>query len=197
MNSQKKHDESGFTLIELMVAAALSVVVLSLVGGIIFSSTQAEGTVRTVSQATSAGQLVTASVQNGIRNSAVSLGRTTPYQLTAPTGSDQMLVALVVSNGATATASCAAWYYSATEQSVRYLTSGSAINAPTSSALANWTLLAKGIAPISPSTTIFTARGSYGVNLAFQASAGTSASPIPFQSSITSRTAMTGAIACY
>lgn len=197
MTTSVKDTEQGFTLVELMVAAMLSLVVLTLIGGILFSSTQAEGTVRTVAQATSAGQVVTASVQNGIRNSAISLNSTTPYKLTVPTGSDQLLVALVVSNGTTATASCAAWYYSATAQTVRYLTSGSAISAPTSAALANWTLLAKGISPISPSTTIFTARGTYGVNLAFQASAGTTASPIPFQSSITSRTGMTGAIACY
>mgnify|MGYP001218419624 CR=1 FL=1 len=196
MTRTPRHSESGFTLIELMVGAMLTILVVGLVGGIIISSTRSETIVRSVAQATSAGQMVTASVQNGIRNSGVSLNTTTPYKLTTPSGSDQLLVALVVSNGTTATASCAAWYYSATAGEVRYTTASSAIAAPTASQLATWTLLSKGVSPISPSTTIFSARGTYGLNLAFQETAGT-ASPIVFQSSITSRTGLTGAIACY
>lgn len=192
----KRGSEAGFTLIELMVGALLTVLVLSLVGGIVLSSTRSEGIVRSVAQATEAGQLVTSSVQSGIRNSALSLNSSVPFKLTKPTGSDQLLVALVVSNGATATASCAAWYYSATAGEVRYTTSNTAIAAPSSTALATWTLLSTGVAPIPPSTTIFSTPSTYKLNLAFQAAAG-DASPIPFQSSITSRTAMSGAIACF
>lgn len=189
--------EAGFTLIELMVGALLTVIVLTIVGGVVISSTRSEQTVRTVAQATTAGQAVTASVQEGIRNSAVSFGRTVPYSLTAPATGDQLLIALVISRGATATASCAAWYYSASADTVRYTTSSSAIAAPSASSLANWTLLASGITPIAPSTQIFTARGTFGLDLAFVASAGSGASPIPFQSYITSRTELTGAIACF
>lgn len=196
MMTIKRGSEAGFTLIELMVGALLTVLVLSLVGGIVLSSTRSEGIVRSVAQATEAGQLVTSSVQNGIRNSALSLNSSVPFKLTTPTGSDQLLVALVVSNGATATASCAAWYYSATAGEVRYTTSNTAIAAPSSTALATWTLLSTGVAPIPPSTTIFSTPSTYKLNLTFQAAAG-DASPIPFQSSITSRTAMSGAIACF
>ena len=196
MIAQSNDRQSGFTLVELMVGALLTVLVLTIVGGLVISSTRSEGIVRSVAQATQAGQVVTASVQNGIRNSAISLNTGTPYRLIVPSGSDQLLVALVVSSGTTATASCSAWYYSATAGEVRYMTSSSAIAAPTAGQLATWTLLSKGVTPVSPSTTIFTANGTYGLTLAFQEAAG-SASPIVFQSSITSRTGMTGAIACY
>jgi type II secretory pathway pseudopilin PulG len=196
MSIPSRGRDAGFTLIELMVGALLTVLVLSLVGGIVISSTRSEGIVRSVAQATQAGQLVTSSVQAGIRNSAISLGKSAPFKLTTPAGSDQLLVALVVSSGTTATASCAAWYYSATAKEVRYSTSGSAIAAPNAATLATWTLLSKGVSPISPSTTIFSSASTYNLNLAFQEAAGM-ASPIPFQSSITSRTGMTGAIACF
>ncbi len=196
MTTPSRGRDAGFTLVELMVGALLTVLVLSLVGGIVVSSTRSEGIVRSVAQATESGQLVTSSVQAGIRNSALSLGSTLPFKLTTPSGSDQFLVALVVSTGATATASCAAWYYSATAKEVRYTTSSSAIAAPSASTLATWTLLSKGVSPISPSTTIFSSPSTYKLSLAFQESAG-NASPIPFQSSITSRTGMTGAIACF
>jgi type II secretory pathway pseudopilin PulG len=196
MTTDTRDGQAGFTLIELMVGALLTVLVMSLVGGVIISSTRSETIVRSVAQATSAGQAITASVQNGIRNSAVSLNTGTPYRLTTPSGSDQLLVALVVSSGTSATASCAAWYYSATAGEVRYSTSTTAIAAPSASQLATWTLLSKGVSPISPSAAIFSARGTFGLNLAFQESAGT-ASPIVFQSAVTSRTGMSGAIACY
>lgn len=195
--ARRSRDDSGFTLVELMVAALLTVVVLSVVGGIMFSSTKTENSVRTVSQATSAGQLVTNSIESGIRNSAVSVNTTIPFQLTTPSGSDQMVVALVVGNAAVASGRCVAWYYSASQKTISYTSSSSAIAAPTASALASWTRLSGGVTPLSGSTTIFSLRGTQGLTLAFREDVGSNNSAIVFQSSISSRTGLTGSFACY
>lgn len=189
-----KADE-GFTLIELMVAAMLLVLVLSVVGGLMISTTSSERIVRSVTSATNAGQLVSRSVTMGIRNSGNSASTAVPFMLTTPAGSDQMLSALRIGSGAAATSQCVAWYYSATEHSVRYTTSTAAITAPSSAALASWTLLSTGVTPLS-GTGIFALQGSKGITLAFKEDAG-NADGVVFQSSVSSRTGLTGSIACF
>jgi prepilin-type N-terminal cleavage/methylation domain-containing protein len=187
--------EDGFTLIELMVASLLGVLVLSVVGGIMWSSSQAEGLVRNVTSATSAGQAVANSLENGIRNSENSFGQVIPLKILT-SGSDQMVVALVAQNGATASAKCQAWYYDATNKLIRYTTSASAIALPSSATLAAWTKLSTGVKPITGSTIVFSLRGTTGLNFAFQEDAGKDPA-VAFQSSITSRTGLTGSVACF
>jgi len=195
LSKNRAGSEEGFTLIELMVSALLIVLVLSVVGGLMVSTTSTERRVRDVTSATNAGQLVARSVTTGIRNSANSVSTTAPYMLTSPTGNDQMLVALTIGSAAAITSRCAAWYYSATEHSVRYTTSATAIAAPSAAALATWTLLSTGVTPFS-GTGIFASRGSKGITLAFKEDAGKGPAVV-FQSSVTSQTGMTGSVTCY
>ena len=187
--------QDGFTLIELMVAAFLGVVVLSIVGGIMWSSSQAEGLVRNVTTATSAGQAVTNSLETGIRNSEYKPATTIPLTILT-SGSDQMLVALVAQNGATVSAKCEAWYYDATNKVIRYTTSASAIALPNAATLATWTKLSTGVGLVTGSSTVFSLRGTTGINFAFQEDAGKDPA-VAFQSTVTSRTGVTGSVACF
>ncbi|MES2169260.1 MAG: hypothetical protein V4479_00850 [Actinomycetota bacterium] len=194
---QSDHDaaDDGYTLVELMVAGLLGVLVLIVVAGIMISSTTTEGLVRNVSTATKSGQGVTNSLERVIRNAAISSGTTKSVLVTA-VGSDQMVTALTVGSGATATTQCAAWYFSSAAKAIRYHTWASgAITAPSAAVLSTWTLLASGITPVT-GTTIFTQSSSTEIAFAFKVDAGKDPA-IPFQSAVASQTGMTGTIACF
>lgn len=201
--SKAGNSAEGFTLIELMVGGLLGVLILVLVAGITVSSTATEGLVRNVSIATSAGQSLTNSIERGVRNAASSAGTTKTVQV-LPDGSptvladanDQLVTALVVGSGATITTSCAAWYYSASTKSIRYRTWASgAVIPPTVAQLSSWRLLSAGVTPVT-GTTIFTQLNSNSISFAFNEDAGNDPA-IPFQSTVTSRTAMAGNTACF
>ena len=189
----KIRTDSGFTLIELLVSALLIVVVLSVVGGLMISTLKAQGTVSTVTSATTQGQLVSTSLQNGIRNASVGISPNA-YRLTTPSGTDQLLVALVVGSGATITSTCSAWYYSASTQSIRFKNSASAISAPTAAGLTSWTLLSTGVSP-SAGSAIFALNGP-SLSYAFRQAAANN-SYVSFSSTISSRTGMTGSAPCF
>ena len=191
--SKRLRNDAGFTLIELLVAALLIVVVLSVIGGLMISTMKAQGTVSTVTSATTQGQLVSSSIQNGIRNASVGISPNA-YLLTTPSGTDQLLVALVVGSGATITSTCSAWYYSASTQSVRFKNSASAITAPTAAALTTWTLLSTGVTPTTGSS-IFALNGP-SLSFAFRQAAANN-SYVSFSSTISSRTGMTGSSPCF
>ena len=184
---QGMDSERGFTLVELLVYSLLLVLVLSIVGGMLASTTTTSKTVGSITQATTAGQLVANSVTRGIRNSS-------DFQLT-PVGTDQLLVARTAQGGATLTWTCAAWYYSAAGVGTIYYTTSTAILAPpTATDLASWTLLDTGISPLS-GTDIFTEDGTQ-ISLAFNATAGSNP-PVAITSSAVSRAGATGVPACY
>jgi prepilin-type N-terminal cleavage/methylation domain-containing protein len=185
--------DDGFTLIELLVSALLIVVVLSVIGGLMFSTMKAQGTVSTVTSATTQGQLVSSSIENGIRNASVGISPNA-YKLTTPSGTDQLLIALVVGSGATITSTCSAWYYSASTQSIRFKNSASAITAPTAAALTSWTLLSTGVTPTAGSS-IFALSGP-SLSFAFRQAAANN-SYVSFSSTISSRTGMTGSSPCF
>ncbi|HEV7564859.1 MAG TPA: hypothetical protein VGO31_02745 [Microbacteriaceae bacterium] len=181
--------ERGITLVELLIYSMLLVLVLSVVGGILTSTTRTSKTVGSITQATTAGQLVASSVESGIRNSS-------DFQLTTPAGTDQLLIARTAKGGATLTWMCAAWYYSATGTgSIYYTTSPTAIPAlPTATDLSHWTLLDRGVSPIS-GTGIFVATAEQ-LTITFKGLAGTH-SPVNITSSSFSRAGATGVPACY
>ena len=130
--------ERGFTLIELMVAGALSILVLMIVGGMIISSLTTERTVQQSNAASSVGQLAASSITHGTR--AASL-----LSLTAPAADTQLLKALIVDDvlSTPAAAHCEAWYVGGGE--VRTTRSATAIPTPSTADLASWTLLADGV----------------------------------------------------
>jgi prepilin-type N-terminal cleavage/methylation domain-containing protein len=143
--------DAGFTLIELLVYVSLLGIIITVISGIFLSSLTAEKTVRTVVQATTQGQLAAQSVQTGIRNS-------TDFRLQTYDNKDQLLLARVAGNQTALTYGCAAWYYSASERTIRYKSSTAAIAPPTAAQVATWLRLVDGVVPATSSpatTTIF------------------------------------------
>jgi hypothetical protein len=170
------------------------VLVFFVIGGIMYSSQETTILVQTTTSATSAGQVVINSLEMGVRNSENSLGGSVPLKLTNPTGSDQMLTGLVVGKSAAGTAQCEAWYYSASDGTIRQNVSGTAITAPTSAQLKSWLVLASGVTPIT-GTTIF-AFTTPTLSVDYKVSAGKDPA-VPFSSTFASRTGTTGTIACF
>jgi hypothetical protein len=135
-----RHTDDGISMAELLVYCLLLGGVMTLVGSLLINSLRTEDTVSGVIDASTAAQLTASSVETGIRNSSV-------FKLETVNGSDQLLRARVVDN--TGVWTCTAWYYSNSENTVRFKQDTGALTAPgwSSSALANWTLLASNVEP--------------------------------------------------
>ncbi len=158
-------DDSGVTMIELLMYSLLLGLVISTVASVLISSMFAERTVREVITATTKAQLAADSVNTGIRNSSA-------YDVVA-VGADQMVRARVARGAGTTTVTwvCAAWYYSSSLKTISYRESATAIAAPaTTTVLKTWTVLADGVSPAS-GTTIFTDTRPT-LAIAFQTAAG-------------------------
>lgn len=181
-------EEPGFTLVELIVYMMLMVLVLAVAGGLLGSTLIQSTTVRTVDESSTAAQLAADSIESGVRNSS-------DFSLTSTVGDDQMIVARVASNDATLTWSCMAWYYSATEGSLRMLRSDAAIDAPTAAQLPSWTLLVDGVQPISGSA-IFSTTAGRRLVIAFNGLAGDHP-PVAITTSAFGRAGATGSVSCF
>ncbi|WP_166876985.1 type II secretion system protein [Salinibacterium sp. ZJ450] len=141
--STRMKSERGMTLIELVIYSMLAVVVLTIVGGILINSINADKTVREASNASSSAQLVSQSFTHGVRH-ARELERAVPF------AGAEVLRALIVDNAVSspAAAHCEAWYFGAGE--IRTTRSSSAIPLPVDATdVADWTLLAEGADPIT------------------------------------------------
>lgn len=140
--------EVGMTLVELLIYMVLVVVVLLIVGGLLINSLTTQRTVRDATQASSAGQLVSQSVGQGVRNASASWH-------SAAGVAPELLVVRTAGLGATPTWSCQAWSFNNGE--IRTRTSAGLI--PTTAAsIATWTLLGSGMEPVSGSP-VFTKTG--------------------------------------
>ena len=138
---ERRADDRGLTLVELVVAASLLSLVLVVVGGMFVSLVNAERTVTPQSQGTTAAQLAATSIGSAIRNSS-------EFRIT-DVGTDQLLVARVAGNDDAIVWSCRAWYYSsAGAGEIRTTTApdGTVVLAPSTSQLATWTQLIEGVA---------------------------------------------------
>jgi type II secretory pathway pseudopilin PulG len=186
MLMKRERTDDGFTLIELIVAASLTVLVILVVGGLMYSGSTTERSVRTVTAATTAGQLAASNVEKSIRNSSA-------FKVQA-VGADQFLVARIAGSGTALTWTCSAWYFSAADKTLRTITSSTAIAQPTVAAQQSWTLLSGGLIPAG-GTTVFLAGGSR-LTITFQVDAGTGPD-VAFRSSIASQTGQTGSTPCY
>ena len=184
----EQDSERGFTLVELLIYSLLLIIVLGIVGAMLVSTVSTSKSVNSVTSASTAAQLASESVVRGIRNAS-------DFQLTTPTGTDQLLVARTALGGATINWVCVAWYYSAAGGgTIRYTTSPTTILPPTAAQLTVWELLDTGVAPVS-GTGIFSATGAQ-LNLAFNGLAG-SRPAVSITSSAFSRAGSTGVPACY
>jgi prepilin-type N-terminal cleavage/methylation domain-containing protein len=181
--------DDGFTLVELMVACVVMAIVLAAVGGFLVSLITTPRAVTARANAASSAQLAVRSIQVGVRNSS-------DFRLTSPNGVDQLLVARTAQSGSTIVWVCSAWYYSASDKSIRYLSSPITIPvAPTSSDLASWRTLDTAVTPVSGGV-IFTVTGAE-VGIAFNGAATGQTVPQTMITSVFSRAGSTGSPVCY
>lgn len=183
-------DESGLTLIELLIALMLSLIVLGIVGGLFVVTSKSEGVVTTRTQATSAGQTIMQSVQRGINNAS-------EFTVLSP-GVDKLVIARTAGIASTLSWVCRAWYYSATgDGSIRMTTTndGTKITVPTASELQTWTLLADGVTSTS-GTQVFSLSGSrqLDINLSVAVTGG---APVVMTTTTLMKTGVTEANSCY
>lgn len=153
---RKEHDvrdDDGFTLVELIIAIGLFVLVMGLVGTFMINSLTTQKTVRSVSEATSQGQLVARSVKAGVTNAS---GIRLTDLTSGATAGGQLLVARTLGTGATASWGCQAWYFSGDGGAVYTTRSSGAIAAPTSKT-PSWTLLVDNVGAPSAGSGIFSA----------------------------------------
>ena len=169
---REARDDRGFTLVELMIACILMGLVLTLVGGVLIQGLRVQNTVQSSNDAASTGQLASESLGRGVHNAL-------RVQVSTPVAGISLLRAVTRSDDPTdpaGTLVCRAWVVANGE--LRTTQSSSIIAAPTSAtAVANWTLLASGVAPVTPSTPIFTDAGASTVDVAFTVDAPNS-SPV-------------------
>ena len=136
--------ESGMSLVELLVYMTLSIVVLTLVGSVLTAALRAEKETRSLSSTASLGQLVSRSVEEGVRNASSILAD-------VEDANGQLLRARVAvgSTDGEVEWECQAWYYSPSTTSFYWATDETAaIPAPTSLddlAESPWILLGDGI----------------------------------------------------
>jgi hypothetical protein len=195
--------DDGFTLIELLVYISLSTIVLFIIGGFMISSLRTERDVTSTAEGTTAGQLISMSVQAAVRNAAGMRVET------APNG-DQMLVALTNPGGVTNPV-CQAWFYSAANRAVYTRVSrtpAATIVWPTTSPAGSWTLLGSGVKPIGAGKIVFSPAGSaptsarvFGpnsdsVSLTFEIAAGARA-PVRMETTVYSRVKPIAGAPCF
>ena len=152
-----RRGDGGFTLVELLVYVALLALVLFILGGMLISGLTAERSVTRASDETRLGQLISRSVDKGIRNA-------TAFK-TVSVGSDQILLARsavvdIAGTTTTATWRCMAWYYRASDGAFFGVTTAGAVLQPgTPVALAipltAWTYYGSGVKQVSGGTTVF------------------------------------------
>jgi hypothetical protein len=215
-DSERKPD-AGFGLAELIIYAALSVVVLALGGAMLISALNARSQVTDLSEATSVGQLISASVQEGVRNASGAPGATDPVQRSGikaelTTDRGQLLrarVAVGSSNGSVVWR-CKAWFYSPETEAVYSADSATGtvvdpvgfsvtrgVHAPAAGPN-KWLLLGEGV-KLPTGTTAFFGAGSDRVVLRFEVT-NNEVSLVLIPSTVVKRTLEaggTGPTSCY
>lgn len=167
--------EAGLTLVELLIAATLSLVVLAILGGLFLSAAQTQSSVRSSTQASDLGQLIARSVSQGVSNATA-----LQVQTDSATGA-QLMVARIYgmdpavdpTQGSTAGSSCQAWFYSPLAGGAVYTkrtTPAAAIAMPTGTPDASWALIGNGLevqVGAAPSALIFSTPSGTRVDLKF------------------------------
>ena len=179
--SEEAQAEAGLTLIELLIAALLTLLVMAMVGGLLVGASRTQTTVRSATQAADLGQLISRSIEQGVNN-ATALN----VQVDTTSGS-QLLVAREFSmdpnvdptQGAANGTSCRAWFYTTASGGAMYTkmtTPAAPIAMPTGTPDSSWTLIGNGLqvqVDASPSALIFAAPNGTRVDLKFDVTTGT------------------------
>jgi hypothetical protein len=161
----------GFTLVELLVSAALTLIVLFVAGSLLITGLRTQGTVQNVTNASTIAQQIARSVQSGVRNA------TAVTVISDAAAGTQLLLARTVSGDlASSAASCQAWYYTPANGGAIYTTRttpASAIALPAGGPQGVWTLLGTGVSPSDPVIgKVFNAPSGSRVDLTLEVSAG-------------------------
>ena len=164
-------NEKGFTLVELTIAAGLSLIVLVIAGGVLISGLRTQEIARTVTDAANTAQQIVHSVQAGVKNaSAITVTSN------AVTGTQLLLVRTLSSDPNSTAPSCQAWYYTPSNGGGVYTkktTPAVAITLPTGGPQGSWTILGTGVSPADPTTgKVFNAPNGGRVELKFDVAAG-------------------------
>lgn len=156
--------DEGFSMVELLVYAMLSVVILSITGGMLIMSISTRIQVTDISQMSSTGQLIALSVQEGVRNASGPLTATTPEEqlglsVGEMTATGQLMRARVAVGAVDGAIEwrCQAWFYSPETKAVYSavdetgiiddpvgFTETGNVHSPTAGS-ARWTLLGEGV----------------------------------------------------
>jgi hypothetical protein len=185
VTTHRDDSEAGFGLAELIVYAALAIIVLALGGSMLISSLNTRSRVTDLAEATSVGQLISSSIQEGVRNASGPPGSTNPEQRAGikaetTTARGQLLrarVAVGSSNGSVVWR-CQGWYYSSETNAVYAATNATvAVTDPLGFSVVggkhtpaagsdNWLLLGEGV-KLAPEASAFFGAGSDRVVLRF------------------------------
>ncbi len=171
MKTSPKASDKGFTLIELLISSGISVLIMTVTGGMLLSGLRSQESAQTVTSAANTAQEIVRSVQSGVRNaSAITITSN------SITGTQLLLVRSIGSNPTTTAPSCQAWYYTpASGGSVytRITSPASAIALPNGGPNGIWTKLGTGVTPADPVTgKVFNAPSGSRVELRFDVAAG-------------------------
>lgn len=185
--------QAGFTLIELLVYVSFFVLILTIVGGFLINSTQAESTVRGTGEAATSGQLIVESVQHGVRNAKA-------IRLVPDTAPDTQLLLVYTADGGgdTATWSCQAWYYSPDGGGSVYTkrTALVPIAEPmTAEAIRGWIRLGENVSLVDDGP-VFSLPSTQTVGVSFAVDAGT-APPVVISTAASSRFVVTESTPCF
>ncbi|KQV07150.1 hypothetical protein ASC63_07480 [Leifsonia sp. Root112D2] len=179
------------SLIELMVYMGLAVIVLGVVGGFLVNSLRTGNDVRTTTAATTAAQLISSSIQTGVRNASGI------HEVDEGADGSQLVVVRTATKTSTAGWRCQAWYYSAADQAVYTTITGATapITVPSGGPKGAWTLLSDGVSPANGASQVFQVT-SYSVALSFGV-ATTGGSPVRIDNTAFMRTANPEGAPCF
>lgn len=164
--------DRGFTLIEMLVASVLSIIVLTIGGGVLVGGLRAQESARTVTDAANIAQQIVRSIQAGVRNaSAITV-------ISDAVAGTQLLLARTIGSDPNSTvASCQAWYYTPLNGGTVYTrrtTPASVISLPSGGPQGLWTIIGSGVSPADPATgKVFNAPSGGRIELNFSVAAGT------------------------
>jgi len=183
-----KSDDSGFSLVELLISMTLFAVVLTIVGNVIVSALTADRTVREITGSTTGGQLVVNVVEQTVRNSTA---------ISVTTDVDGVSTFATVRTTAGGPARCHGFFFDSEVGAVFERTSTTAIPAPTPGAVGSeWTRISEGIVPIDDGsgtpTPVFAAAGTRGLAVSFTVD-GASGPASLFVTAVTGRAPLSNA----
>lgn len=132
-------DEAGYSLIELIVAASLGVLVLTLLGGMMVASISAQNSVTTTMNATGEAQVLARQLESQVRLASV------VYVVDGADTDSQLLVARTETGSGGHDWECQAWFYDDTAKAIFHTTFPGNNNWPWGSSITNWIDLGSGL----------------------------------------------------